>query len=129
MMIGKIDDFGIVQRAFRHDLRVPVGGPAFVHDLGLRLRREVVRLFANHPEHVALPVFQRRVFEQEEQDIFLRIFRKAPPLLPVFLEFLLLLLEEFFRIDEFVHVIAGGDLLDDRRVRPRQLVRASSCVR
>ena len=65
MMVGKIDHLGVVQRAFGHDLRVPVSGPAFVHDLGLGLRREVVRLFANHPQDIALPVFQRRIFDQE----------------------------------------------------------------
>ena len=47
--------------------------------------------------------------DQEEEDVFLRIFRKTPSLLPVFFELLLLMLEEFLRVDEFVHVLAGRD--------------------
>ena len=46
-------------------------GPAFVHDLGLALRGEVVRLLADDRQHVALPGFERRVLEQEQQHVAL----------------------------------------------------------
>ena len=63
--VGVVDDLGGVERLLRQDLRVPVRGPALVHDLGHRLRREVVGLVAHDLEHVALPVLERRVLEQE----------------------------------------------------------------
>ena len=58
--------------------------------------------------------FQRRILEHEEKNILLRIFGKTPALGPRVLQLLFLLLDEFLGIDEFIHVFAGGDLLDDR---------------
>ena len=49
VMIGKVDHFRIIQRALGHDFRVPIGGPAFVHDLRLGLRREIICFFADDP--------------------------------------------------------------------------------
>src|SRR5262245_45843210 len=48
--------------------------PAFVHDLRLSLRHEVISLVADDLEHVALPAFERRVIEQEPEDVALRLF-------------------------------------------------------
>ena len=115
VMVGKVDHLGVIERALGHDLCMPVGRPAFVHDFGLSLRREVVRLLANHPQDVALPGFERAVFDEEQQNVFLRLFGETAAPLPFFLEFLLLLVHELLRIDEVVHVFARRDLLDDDR--------------
>jgi len=68
MVVGEIDHLGIVKRPFRHDLRVPVRRPAFIHDLCLGLRREVIGFFTNDPQDIALPVFQRRALDQKQKD-------------------------------------------------------------
>src|ERR1051326_4955968 len=36
VMIGEVDNFGVIQHTFGHDLCVPVCRPTLVHDLGLR---------------------------------------------------------------------------------------------
>jgi hypothetical protein len=50
---------------------VPVGGPALVHDLGLPLRQEVVRLLAQDADDVGLPAVERRVLHQEAEHVAL----------------------------------------------------------
>src|SRR5207249_4602488 len=95
MMIGKVDDFSVVESALGHDFRVPVCGPSFVHDLRLRLRGEVIRLLANDPENIALPILEGGVFEEKQKHILLRIFGKTAPFLAIVFELLLLMLQEF----------------------------------
>ena len=88
-----------------HDEGVPVGGPALVHDLGLSLRGEVVGLLADDREDVPLPVLERRVLDEEVQDIALRTLRETVPGL-VLLSLVALALggQQPWRVDEFVHV-------------------------
>ena len=116
MVVGEIDHFGIVERPFRHDLRMPVCRPAFIHDFGLSLRREVIGFFPKDPQDIALPVFHWRALDQKQKDVFLRLFRKAPAFQAFVFEFLFLLVHELLRIDEFVHVFAGRDLSHDGRL-------------
>ena len=61
MVIAEIDDLRILERLFGQNLRVPVRGPALVHDFGLPLRREIIALVADDGEHLVLPVLERRV--------------------------------------------------------------------
>ena len=61
----------------RHDRRVPIGRPAFVHDLCLRLRGKIVGFVTNDREHVQLPGHQRRVLQHKKHDIFNRFTREA----------------------------------------------------
>ena len=112
MMIRKVDHLRIVKSALGHDLCVPVGRPTFVQDLGLSLGCEVVRLFANHPEDVALPVGQRSIFGEEQHDVLLLLFGKTLPSLALIFEFLPLLFHEFPWVDEIIHVFTGCDLPD-----------------
>ena len=67
----------------RHDRRVPVRRPALVHDLGLPLGGEVVRLLADDVEDVALPGVQRGVLEQEQEDVALGLLGELLGLLPL----------------------------------------------
>ena len=70
---------------------MPVRRPAFVHDLGLPLGGEVIRLLADDRQHIALPGIERGVLEQEQQDVALGLFGELLGLLPLgFLRFLLL---------------------------------------
>ena len=80
--------------------------PAFVCYLRLPLRREVIRLLANHGEHVRFPALQRRVLDQERQHVALRLLGKLLLLCPLVLELLALLVEEGLRVDEVRHVLA-----------------------
>ena len=57
-------------------VRVPVAGPAFVHDLGLALRGEVIRLVADDRQHVELPGLERGVLEQEQHHVAHRLGRE-----------------------------------------------------
>ena len=52
-VIGIADDVAAVaDPVSSHDGGVPVGGPAFVHDLGLTLRGEVVGFVADDRQHI-----------------------------------------------------------------------------
>ena len=48
---------------------MPVARPAFVHDLGLHLRQEVIGFRSNDGEALALPALKRCVVEQEAKDV------------------------------------------------------------
>jgi hypothetical protein len=92
-----------------HRRRRSHAGPPFVHDLRHPLRGEVVGLVADHAEHVALPVLEGRVLEQEEEDVPLWLLGDLLlPLRPL-LEARLLLLEERRRVDVAVHVALAGE--------------------
>ena len=82
--------------------------PAFVCYLRLPLRREVIRLLANHGEHVRFPALQRRVLDQERQHVALRLLGKLLLRVARFLQFLALGVEELLGIDEMRHVLAIG---------------------
>ena len=69
VMVGIVDDFRGIDKVLGHQRGMPVGGPAFVHDLGHRLRGIVVALFADDAEAVGLPVFQPGMLQQVEQDV------------------------------------------------------------
>ena len=81
VVVGVVNDLGVRQDATGHDGAVPVASPAFVHDLSLALRREVVRLLAQHVQDIRLPCFERSMIDQEEHDITLRGHWEAPRLL------------------------------------------------
>jgi hypothetical protein len=62
---------------FAQQPRVPVRGPALVHDLAGEDRVEVVGLFAHGQENVALPVFQLgRVVGNKPQQVGFRLRRQ-----------------------------------------------------
>src|SRR5262245_27875322 len=86
------------------DALVPERGPALVHDLGLDLRNEVLRVLVNDGEEVALPVGEERiVVADEEEDVLLGRRRRA---LEVDLDLLLALvdpLEGIRRADRSLH--------------------------
>src|SRR6266487_2179493 len=84
---------------------MPVRGPAFVHDLGLALRREVIGLVADDREDIALPRLKRGMVDQEQQDILLRMLGSSLALFLLFAALLFLRLEGFGRIDVVVHVV------------------------
>src|SRR3546814_20092752 len=59
-----------------HDLPMPVGGPAFVHDLRFDLRNEIPGLLVRDREDVLLPHAQARiVVADDEEQIILRLQR------------------------------------------------------
>ena len=66
-----MDHFGWLEALPGHDRRVPIAGPAFVHDLGLALRGEVVGFVADDRQHIELPGLERGVFEHEQHDVAL----------------------------------------------------------
>ena len=80
-----IDDPCVQARKFYHlrgrdtveveELRMPIACPALIDDLGLELGIEVVRLLTDDTKHVALPVLQRSVCDQEPQEIVFRMRR------------------------------------------------------
>ena len=96
------------QRSGRHQLRVPVGRPALVHDLGLALGQEVVGLLADDAEHVGLPALDRRVLEQEAEHVALGVGRDPLGGLALFFGLALLLFDELGRVDVLVEVGAIG---------------------
>ena len=108
-----------------HDRGVPVAGPAFVHDLGLALRGEVIGLVADDRQHVALPGLERRMLDQEQQHVLLaagsgNVLRWSLMLLRLLL---FLGLEHFGRIDVIVHVVLA---LEARQLRRLVLVLLAS---
>ena len=53
------------------DLAVPVARPPLVHDLGLDLRNEVLRLLVNDRQQILLPLREERVVvAHEDQEVF-----------------------------------------------------------
>ena len=76
VVVGVVDDLGVGEGVLGHDRGVPVAGPALVHDLGHALRGEVVRLVADDGQDVALPVLERRVLQEEQQHVALRLVRE-----------------------------------------------------
>ncbi len=88
---------------------MPVAGPALVHDLGPALGREVVGLFADDPQDVALPVWKRRVFQQEKQNVFLGPDREALIFFALVIQPLRLGLQQRRRVDVVLHVLFGGE--------------------
>ena len=108
VVVGVVDDFGGIEVVPRHHGGVPVGGPAFVHDLGHALRGEVVGLVADDGEDVGLPGLERGVLEEEEEDVA-DGFGGDDFALAVGLRFHAgaFFLHEFARVDEAVHVGFG----------------------
>ncbi|EEF25352.1 conserved hypothetical protein, partial [Ricinus communis] len=65
---------------FAQQARVPVRGPAFVHDLAGVHRKEIVGLLAHREENVPFPIPQfRRMAGDEPQQVLLRIRRHLAP--------------------------------------------------
>ena len=104
VMIGIVDQFGVLQAFLGHHGGMPVRGPSFVHDFGDALRGEVVRFIANDGQHDLLPILNGSVVDQEHQDVFFRMRGKALPLFLVFFHLFLLVFQEVRRIDEVIHV-------------------------
>ena len=110
MVVGVVDQFGIGEAVAGHDLRVPVTRPALVHDLGLSLRREVVRFIADNREDIVLPGREGRVLQQKSQHVALgRLGERAGAVFRFLFQVALLALgrEDIGRIDVGVHVLLG----------------------
>ncbi len=96
---------------------MPVRRPALVHDLRLPLGREVVRLLADDLEDVALPPIERRVLEEEEEDVALGVLGELAGLLALRGDLLPLLLEVLGGVDEGLHVVLRAEARDLRGLR------------
>src|SRR3989338_9092012 len=113
IMIGVINNFLRQQGLLGHDLRVPVGCPPFIHDLGLTLRQEIVGLLANDRQYLFLPILKWGILNQKREDIAHWLFRKLSFLKFCFLDFSLLVIDKRLWIDIFIHVRFAFDLFDD----------------
>src|SRR5882672_4229046 len=82
---------------------MPVTGPAFVHDLGLSLRREVISLVSDDREDIKLPRLERSVLQDKQHHISYRLARKFL----IRLLRLLLGIHHIGRIDELIHITFG----------------------
>ena len=109
VVVAIVDHLGRRQALPGHDRRVPVAGPAFVHDLGLGLRGEVIGLVANDREHVGLPGVERRVLQQEQQHIALRPLGKRLRLAALVFQLLGGRGQLVARVDERIHVVLGAE--------------------
>ena len=69
MVVAIMDHVFRIHGLAGHDRRVPEAGPAFVHDLGLGLRREIIGFVPDDREHVKLPGLQGGIFENERHDV------------------------------------------------------------
>ncbi len=85
---------------------MPVRGPSFIRDLGLGLRSEIVCLLAHHRKDVRLPALERRVLDEEDEHVPLRLLGELLLLRPLLLQLLALLVEEPLGVDELRHVFA-----------------------
>jgi hypothetical protein len=83
VVVGVVDQLGRVEGLLGHHGAVPVRRPPLVHDLGLGLRVEVVRLVPDDAQDVPLPPLERGVFDQEQEDVLLRPVREADDVRPV----------------------------------------------
>src|SRR5262249_30562107 len=55
-----------------HDSRVPDAGPAFVHDLGLHLRNEILHFLVEHRHDIPLPILKYiGILHNKEDEILL----------------------------------------------------------
>src|SRR5690606_11269980 len=106
MAVGVVDELGGVEGAGGHDGGVPVARPALVHDLRLALGREVVGLLPDDGEDLLLPRFERRVFEQKEEDVPLRPLGEAFALRLRLLPLPPEPLQVLRRVDVGLHVLA-----------------------
>ena len=107
VVLGVVDDLGGLECFFREDLGMPVRRPALVHDLGHALRCEVVGLVADDLEDVALPALERRVLDEEQEDVALHALGVAALLVALDLDLLALGVHEVRRVDVPVHVALG----------------------
>ncbi len=125
VMVAIADQVGRLEALAGHDRRVPVAGPALVHDLGLALRGEVIGLVADDREHVELPGLERGVFQHEQHHVADRLARELLVLLALLAAALRFGRQHLRRIDVLIHVVLGGEAAD--RGSPRRLdPRASS---
>ena len=104
VVVGVVNHLRVGEDLLRHQLRVPVGRPPLVHDLGLRLRRVVIGLLPDDRQDVPLPVLDRRMVDQELQHVALGGLGKALLAPGLLLKLLLVGLDELGRVDEIVHV-------------------------
>ena len=86
---------------------------------------EVEGLLADDLEDVALPALERRVVEQEPEDVALGVLGELLRLLLLGLDLLPLLLEVLLGVDEGLHVVLRLEARDLGRLSPRRRVRAS----
>ena len=76
-MIAVANEIGRCDAVAGHDGRVPVSRPALVHNLGLCLRREIIRFVANDRQDIQLPRLQRRVLQDEQHHVPHRLCGEA----------------------------------------------------